>query len=57
MNNELVARLAKAIRASDDACGGERHGQYWNDLARACLTEIEAAGYAVVPGASRLAGL
>lgn len=33
----MVERVARAIRENDDACGGERHGQYWDDLARAAL--------------------
>jgi hypothetical protein len=45
----LIEMMAKAIDQSDEAVGGERHMEYWHDLARAALAAIEAAGYRVVP--------
>lgn len=45
----LIELMAKAIDQSDDAVGGERHMEYWHDLARAALSAIESAGYRIVP--------
>lgn len=46
---DIVEVMARAIAAQDDATGGSRYSAYWLNLARAALTALEEAGYAVVP--------